>query len=237
MTKYKINWFKFTVEVCTIVFGILLAFALDAWWNQERERGRELVALESLAEEFSQNLSELATRSARNERTAERLEAFQSTLDASIEGTVVLEAEALTPLIQWATSDLATGTLDGLLVSGELGLISNATLRTALASWPAAIEDAQEDEILAQQFVEFVLTPSLLGQDVVKAAYLARPRPLLEPSEEALRSKVTVAITPELIDLTAARLTHIYMVIGSQTRLETRTNEILAMINGELGVD
>jgi len=38
-TKYKIDWFRFTVEVSAIVLGILLAFALKALYEFERQFG------------------------------------------------------------------------------------------------------------------------------------------------------------------------------------------------------
>ena len=82
----------------------------------------------------------------------------------------------LAALIAWRTSDISNGTLDALLASGRLADIRDDRLRSALAGWPTVWEDAQEDESLARDFVETVLTPALLGQGVLPAAHASDTR-------------------------------------------------------------
>lgn len=55
--KQEIPWNRYAVESIVIVASILLAFAIDAWWDQRKETREEQVALQDLAEELRQNLT------------------------------------------------------------------------------------------------------------------------------------------------------------------------------------
>jgi hypothetical protein len=45
-------WLRMTVEGAVIVAGILTAFAVDAWWDEHKERMLEQETLVSLQAEF-----------------------------------------------------------------------------------------------------------------------------------------------------------------------------------------
>jgi hypothetical protein len=47
-----IRWKRAAIEVVTIVASILLAFAIDAWWQERGERNREEALIEGLVIEF-----------------------------------------------------------------------------------------------------------------------------------------------------------------------------------------
>ena len=53
--KQKIQWKRLSVEGVAIVTSILLAFAIDAWWDNRHERTEERRILESLKAEFLSN--------------------------------------------------------------------------------------------------------------------------------------------------------------------------------------
>jgi hypothetical protein len=52
----NIPWKRITVEAAAIVGSILLAFAIDAWWNDHQNRAEERRVLVGLKSEFEQNL-------------------------------------------------------------------------------------------------------------------------------------------------------------------------------------
>ena len=52
----EIQWKRYAVEAIVIVASILLAFAIDAWWDQRREAIEEQLALRDLEVELKQNL-------------------------------------------------------------------------------------------------------------------------------------------------------------------------------------
>ena len=53
----RIPWIQIAVEGAAIVISILLAFSIDAWWQERLERLDELQELERLQTEFETNIS------------------------------------------------------------------------------------------------------------------------------------------------------------------------------------
>ncbi|VUX55771.1 conserved exported protein of unknown function, partial [uncultured Woeseiaceae bacterium] len=50
----NIQWKRLSVEAAAIVASILLAFTIDAWWDDKKEREDERAILSSLLAEFEQ---------------------------------------------------------------------------------------------------------------------------------------------------------------------------------------
>jgi hypothetical protein len=61
----KIHWKRLALEATAIVASILLAFAIDAWWDDRNEAQLERRMLSALLVEFEQNAELL--REARTE--------------------------------------------------------------------------------------------------------------------------------------------------------------------------
>ena len=57
----QIPWLRVFVEGAVIVASILLAFALDAWWDRRGERVWERAQLEALHGEFTENHIDLSS--------------------------------------------------------------------------------------------------------------------------------------------------------------------------------
>ena len=51
----KINWHQAAAEVVLIVAGILVALAVDSWWEERAERATESHFLKALKEDFLTN--------------------------------------------------------------------------------------------------------------------------------------------------------------------------------------
>ena len=128
------------VEAVTIVFSILLAFAIDAWWDTRIESRRSQAQLETISAEL-RIIEESVTRI--------RID-FDSLRDAvaRLLSSIGPEAPLLDPdqLYEWIdlsfrgqTIELETGSVTALLASGELSNIRNMNLKAALATWPASV--------------------------------------------------------------------------------------------------
>ena len=140
-------------EALAIVLSILLAFAIDAWWDDRAEYREETRVLRALRDEFETNRAALA-----------RLIAFHSDLRAS--ALAVLEVAA-NPAVEIAAGDadrmigdlawwgsflsFESATLDTLVMGAKLDLLSNEALRRMLADWRSQLaaisaQNAQEFE-------------------------------------------------------------------------------------------
>jgi hypothetical protein len=145
-----IPWNRIAIEAAAIVMSILLAFAIDAWWDNRQDRSEEQRILVGLKAEFEQNLElidiEFSYRHAVIDSTLK-------ILDASVAPTTT-NPEILDGLIGdlswWQNIKYSRGAIDGLLQSGRLSLIENEELRRVLASMPSQFDDTTGSELYTE---------------------------------------------------------------------------------------
>jgi hypothetical protein len=137
--RQSVAWLA--AELVVVIAGILLAVAIDSWWQNMAELDAEDALLEALRVEFELNsdaLSQQLTVYGRRQQAAETL------LDLGPTATG-LSPDSLNTLWQWVlrggSFDAATGVLDATLASGDLQLIHDLELRSSVAAWPAWIVD------------------------------------------------------------------------------------------------
>lgn len=144
-----VHWPRIIAEVGAIVASILIAFALDAWWDNRQESARETALLSRLHAEAEENLGGL-------------LEAEETHKDAlaasdSLFRLIALHRGSVPPAtvdsllmraIDTRTFDPASGTLNAVLATGDLNLIRDDSVRTLLAAWPDLVADLREEQIL-----------------------------------------------------------------------------------------
>jgi len=232
MTK-QIPWLRVLLEGIVIVGSILLAFTLDAWWQERATRDWELDQLHALRAEFADNGELIADAVGLHDQNTQDVAQILAFLRAAGPGEKKIYPDrVLAALVSWNTTDISTGTLDALLASGGLGDIRDDRLRSELAAWPTVVADAQEDESLARDFVETVLAPALFGMGVLPAAYAARPGP---GGDDFVRSppdaKTEIVFDPTLRDVAAVRLLHLRLASVSMATLGQRTTAMVARID------
>ena len=138
MTKAsQIPWAKVAIEAAAIVGSILLAFAIDAWWEDSQSEQQEAQILEAL-------LEDLVTKRDRLESQRTRISKIRasanSLLQASAEGNDSLDSRSIDKLIgdicvinqpaSWSFPLLRS-----IVEGGQLVVISNIELRTMLVDW------------------------------------------------------------------------------------------------------
>jgi hypothetical protein len=132
----KIPWARVAIEGVVIVGSILLAFAIDAWWDGLGQREAERVALAGLEADFSAYVERLAEIRQSNER---RIDAAGRLTDASGAGhSSPSDAEFradLARVVMYSSINLQPGTLGSLIETNQLSWISDAELRSKLVDW------------------------------------------------------------------------------------------------------
>ena len=152
------------VEGVVIVVSILLAFALDAWWNSRGQRQEEAQVLETLHSEFQAAGTQLDRYLIVHQTTLTSIEAIlQSARAAHAAGKaqVAVATVDLARTLIAPTFDPRTGTLDGLLASGRLGILGNENLRQRLSAWPGLLADASEEEARCDALIRNQMEPIL----------------------------------------------------------------------------
>ena len=160
-----IPWKRLIAEGTAIVLSILLAFGIDAWWDERKERIEEQQILQGLNEEFSLIRDVLKDHKhihlGRLQALEDLLAAFD--VDKSKRTTEVVAAgqeELLAP----TTSDISNGTLRALLSSGRLEIIENERLRKLLVGWEISIEEVWDDQRAMSKLVYEIHAPYFISE-------------------------------------------------------------------------
>lgn len=158
----QIPWFRIVAEGAAIVVSILLAFAIDAWWDSRQALETERDHLLALVNQFH------AVRDMVDQEIglAERAEqGVRRLIDLSPEAAVGRGPDSIGVTIARTfvvgRPNMPTGALDALVASGNVSLIGDVNLATELARWPAVMAEVHENatwliEYRNERFVPFL---------------------------------------------------------------------------------
>lgn len=126
-------------EALAIIASILVAFAIDAWWDGEQAQRRAGAQVEALRSEFQTiNLElgraadELETALDATRRLAARVSPRPVWLPADSMGMLLLQSLTVNSV------EMPSGALSALLASGELSQLGDPALQRSLAGWPSS---------------------------------------------------------------------------------------------------
>jgi len=145
--KSQINWHQAFVEVALIGAGVLLALAVDAWWDERAERRAEIEYLLSLQREFETN-REVLVASIENElKTIGFGKKLHQHLDSGQSEISEDDLHKLMGDFYWMPSwEPITGTYDEMVSSGRLLYLRNEVLRRKLSQYAHQLENLGEVE-------------------------------------------------------------------------------------------
>lgn len=182
--KNEIPWRRISAEVAAIVGGILLAFWIQAWWEDRQEARDERVILGALLEEFQAKLDLLEMR--REFHTA-LLNSSRKLIRASIykdESLTALEVDRLLADLWWYNTqgEWDSAILGALYDGGNLTVISNPDLRINLAQWPNLFRLLEQRVSRDEEYFKTVWIPFLTKNVYLPQVYLYLPSQPGKPS-------------------------------------------------------
>jgi len=148
-----IPWKRLTAEGGAIVASILIAFAIDAWWQDRTERIIEVQYLQAIHEDLLSSLELLDEDEAAQQRQVGYLESLLLT-DSDTPYSDELRRWVDDGLFNVGTYQPQSSALRDLESSGQSQVIRNPDIRRVLASARQrmdSLEIAQRDFQLAQQ--------------------------------------------------------------------------------------
>ena len=153
-----LQWKRIVAEGVAIVASILLAFWIDAWWDDRQIRVEEREILVGLDAEFIDLKDRLDQWAIFNREGMALIEDFLSDSVAEMDQKSV----ELLFMYAWLANVLDMGgALDALLASGRLERISDRTIRVRLAKWPDWLEDIHTNDLSIRQFAWSSFIPFL----------------------------------------------------------------------------
>jgi len=140
-TVRQISWPRIFAEGGAIVVSILLAFWVDAWWDDRQEQIELQELLSAVLDDFQESIGWVENRrsfaSARRESIVKLFELANDDADEYDEQTI----DGLLRDVAWYLSDVpvVTSGLNTFLSSGKIGSLRSDALRRNLADWPSTL--------------------------------------------------------------------------------------------------
>ncbi len=234
----EIPWSRIVAESVAIVASILLAFAIDAWWEHRSEQDQEAVLIAGLYTDFRASQAHLEQWLAGNRRVLRASTLLLEKLEATaLDESTEVEFEWILAAIGTPTYSPTDATLQAANSSGRVELLRDMALRKALAAWRQQLDDTSEDELLIRSLVVQKIVPILAEQ-----LRLGRPfdfntitgwftgQAELEPGRQFV-----LRVTTKLEAAIAERVFYENFVVGGLADIHETQAEILRILEKNIG--
>lgn len=133
---FPAQWNRLILEVVVIVASILLAFAIDALWQEREDRRIEASLVRDLRFDMEANQRSLQEWIRGNQRVLETSSELLNLLSASVrDAAVSVPFRLVIGIVGTPTYSPSESTVLAAMSSGQMELIQNSTLRELLAMW------------------------------------------------------------------------------------------------------
>ena len=165
MEKNKTGkYFKYAIgEIILVVIGILIALQINTWNQNRQDRKQEQQVLFQLLNEYENNLIQLNQKILiRNGIISSSFKLLNYKNDESRNVVADSFNLHLSRLFWRPTFDPELGVTTELTSSGKLYLLTNASLRNNITSFPSFLGELREEETVIFNQVEEQLTPFVM---------------------------------------------------------------------------
>lgn len=143
----RINWHQALAEVGLIGAGILIALAVDSWWEERVERQAEVEYLQSLQSDFEANRDELNKQFIEEERILNLGKKIHTHIESGFREISPADLNVLIGKFFWLYEwQPITGTYEEMLGSGRLLYLRNKSLRGKLSQYVHLVEEIKTTE-------------------------------------------------------------------------------------------
>lgn len=151
----EIPWKRIAVEAVAIIASILIAFTIDAWWQDRTDKIIEVKYLQALREDLMSSIDLLDESEASQQRQVQYLESLLVT-NSDTPYSEELRLWIEDGLWNVGTFQPQLSALQDLEFSGQVQIIENQAIRRALASIRQKIDalgSTQRDFLVSQQTI------------------------------------------------------------------------------------
>ena len=157
----EIPWNRVFIEATAIVASILVAFTIDAWWQERTDRIVEVSYLQALQDDLRRSLEFLNEDEAVQQRQVEYLKSLLST-NSDTRYSDELRRWIDDGLFDVGTYQPQISALRDLESSGQTKIIRNPDIRRALASARQRIDSLESTQRDFQQSQQSLIDPFLV---------------------------------------------------------------------------
>jgi hypothetical protein len=228
---------RLILEAIAIVGSILLAFAIDAWWQQRNELKHADALIVSLHADFETSQVHLAQWLAGNQwMHRSSTELLENIKNAATDEEISVRHETIVGSIGAATYDPTSSTLDAMLSSGQINLIEDVHLRNAIAMWQQKLADTQEDEDLVRQIGIRELIPALAEQVRLGRAFEfdRLHATFINPASAESTEQVQIRATTRLEGALGSRVFYSTYIVNGLAEIYDMQENILEMLESQI---
>jgi hypothetical protein len=164
--REKIPWAKFGFEGVLIIASILAAFSIEEWRQTRSNAEQERILLEALAEDFDQAVRSFEVIKRAHSTVAASGEQIIKFAEAgSVPETDRTEFENMVGMHFWRARYVPPmGTVETILGSGRIDLITNTQLVAELTRWSSVVDSLNVVEMEANDHFFDRINPYLAGR-------------------------------------------------------------------------
>ena len=232
-TRPRHDWERLVLEIVVVVAGILIAFALDSWWDSRGEAARERAHLRALRGDFVQNVERLDQAAARQEgivRASRQLLALSRT-----DGPVAVDSvrSLVGRVLNSGRFGPVMGAYEAVVNTGGLAQIRDDSLRSALAEFASNLGVRYTEEYSNSLYFPFI------REYAGRLGFLWNDRPADGSDPTSLQSEdrefLELLRDPRFQGQVALRAYAESDVAGYYRGLQQQAERILALLDQQLG--
>lgn len=239
LSRTQNKWSSIVLESIAIVLSILLAFAIDAGWDERQERVEESKILEALVVEFERYEDRFGSMADFYQLTADRIVWLLDEAEFSLSEAERLD-EAMLAFIGAPTFEVSSGVHSELVASGRVSLLSDPILRRRISTWQGLLNETTDDEIVVRQYLASVMVPYLASRNapIGRASRVPKGsewRLSVTSDSHAISTYRDLVRDPEFRALAAWRYEWALGSTRSYSRAEEAADSVLALVRADLG--
>jgi len=230
----KLDWPYALGELAIVVFGVLIALAVDQWNTDRIERIEELAVIDRLTADLRRDLERLQVELGALDKKEASLERIARAVDSEIADPMSFLRDVIEGAsFGWNQMQAQRTTFNELLGSGRFGIIQDAGLRDAISSYYELDESSYQriDERETQYpDISYRLVPRL-NEGRVEAEFgnTLDVQPGVDASEA--QQFVQAVLESELLDHVTAEINFARFVRNIATRLKDRCTDVLSQLD------
>ena len=233
----RIAWKRVAIEAPVIVISILLAFAIDAWWEERSERKAETVLLERLQADYIDIQSALRLVEQEHREASEACVFFMGMASGeSLPATPEVDRKVALVFLASRTFNPGSGAVASFHSAEGARLVRNQSLADRLLAWSGLVEELQEEEANLQKGVAERWTPYIASR-VNVGPYVAVLGDLMRGMPSAISTPTTrepLVVDDEFMNHVLDRFKWQQIALRDIQPVITAVEEILTLLEKEL---
>lgn len=142
----KQKWAEYLLEIMVIIIGIIGAFMLNSWNNNNIQLKNEQLILKGLKKNLVFNLEELNRTQKDTKQGYDACIEILKLVEPQVSTYSVQKVDSLLgEMINYYTYDPSTGAIDEIINAGQLNIIQNLKLKNQISNWSRLLSDTQKD--------------------------------------------------------------------------------------------